>query len=183
MSDEPENQENSHRKLVIILVSVVALMFGVAFASVPLYNLFCRVTGFGGTTQVAEDQSSQVIDRWITVRFNADIDKDLPWKFKPDQKEVMVRVGENSLVSFSAENLTNESIKGMAVYNVTPDKVGPYFYKIACFCFDEQTLEPRQKVHMPVSFYIDPDIITDDNLDEVKTITLSYTFFRAVDDE
>ena len=158
-------------------------MFGLAFASVPLYDLFCRVTGFGGTTQQNDSNDVEVIDRVMKIRFNADISPKLKWRFKPDQKEITVKVGESALASFTAENISDEPLTGTAVYNVTPLKAGAYFVKVQCFCFDLQLLEPGKKISMPVSFYVDPDIINDDNLDEVKTITLSYTFFRSSDVE
>lgn len=169
------------RRTAIVLSCVVAGMVGMSFAAVPLYNLFCRVTGYGGTTQVAEQESAVVLDRKITVRFNADTAKGMPWQFRPLQKEITVRVGETGLALYEAYNPTNRRIAGNAVYNVTPSKAGLYFDKIACFCFDEQFLEPGQRVEMPVQFYVDPEIVKDHNLDDVKTITLSYTFF--IDEE
>lgn len=175
--------KTNDRRLFITLAVVAALMFGVAFAAAPLYRLYCSVTGYGGATRKAggEENAVKPIDRWMTIRFNADTDPKLPWKFTPDQKELRVRVGESSLASFTAENLTGENITGMATYNVTPDKVGEYFVKVQCFCFDLQTLTPHQKVSMPVSFFVDPALANDNNLDDVKTITLSYTFFRSTD--
>ncbi len=169
------------RRTVVILSCIVAGMVGMSFAAVPLYNLFCRITGYGGTTQVAEEQSKVVLDRKITVRFNADTARNMPWQFRPLQKEVTVRIGETGLAFYEAYNPTNRRIVGNAAYNVTPSKAGLYFDKIACFCFDEQVLEPGQRVEMPVQFFVDPEIVKDSNLDEVKTITLSYTFF--VDEE
>lgn len=152
-------------------------MLAFAYASVPLYRLFCQKTGFGGTTQVAPAPSSFMTDRYITVRFNADVHRDLLWTFKPMQVQMRVRVGENALAFYESENLTDSPITGMATYNVTPDKAGIYFQKIACFCFEEQTLQPRQKVVMPVQFYVDPEILKDPRAKDVQTITLSYTFF------
>jgi len=149
---------------------------------VPLYRLFCQVTGYGGTTQVSERLPDKVSDRVIAVRFNADTDSRLPWTFQPVQKEVRVRVGENGLAYFRARNNGREAITGQAVFNVSPPKVGLYFDKIQCFCFDEQRLEPGQEVDMAVSFFIDPDIEEDSNLDDITSITLSYTFFRDPDD-
>ncbi len=177
MNDKTNAQNN--KKLIISLSLVVMGMFSLAFAAVPLYDLFCRVTGYGGTTQeYTEGQEVGAVDRWMTVRFNADISPKLPWRFEPDQKEVRVRVGEPLLASFTAENLSAREVSGTAIYNVTPLKTGQYFVKVQCFCFDQQTLEPGKKVSMPVSFFVDPAIVNDDNLDEVKTITLSYTFFE-----
>lgn len=153
-------------------------MVGLSFASVPLYDLFCRVTGYGGTTMVADKNTSIVADRQITVRFNADTGRDMPWKFWPDQREVVVKVGADALVSFSALNPTARPVTGTSLYNVTPLKAGKYFHKTECFCFAEQVLNPGQQTHFPVSFYIDPKIMDDRGMDDIKTITLSYTFFR-----
>ena len=168
------------RKAVTVaaLLGVLAGMGGLTYAAVPLYQLFCRVTGFGGTTQVAAAAPEVVTDRVITVRFNADVGRDMPWRFRPIQREMTVRVGETGLASYFAENLSDAVVVGSAVFNVTPHKAGPYFTKIACFCFDEQTLVPGERVEMPVTFFIDPAIMDDDNLDDVDTITLSYTFFK-----
>lgn len=147
------------------------------FASVPLYNLFCKVTGYGGTTKYATIASTRVGNKMMKVRFDANVDKNLPWQFKSEQDEVIVRVGENNLVFYTAENKTDKPIVGTAVYNVTPFKAGVYFNKIQCFCFEEQLLKPHQKMVMPVSFFIDPEIENDPNLQDVDTITLSYTFY------
>lgn len=165
------------RNLGIILAGIVFFMLAFAYASVPLYRLFCQKTGFGGTTQVAISPSTVVTDRYINVRFNADIAKDLPWRFRPLQVQMRVKIGENALAFYESENLTDSPITGMATYNVTPDKAGIYFQKVACFCFEEQTLQPRQKVVMPVQFYVDADMVKDARAKDVQTITLSYTFF------
>lgn len=149
-----------------------------SFAAVPLYRIFCQVTGFGGTTQRAEASVPVVIDREITVRFNADIDANLPWSFAPVQQTQTIRIGERVLAAYRAENQSDQPVTGMATYNVTPHEAGPYFHKIACFCFEQQTLQPGQVANMPVSYYIDPEIANDPNLDGVKQITLSYTFFN-----
>jgi cytochrome c oxidase assembly protein subunit 11 len=167
----------------LMLAGLVAGMVGLAFASVPLYRLFCQVTGYGGTTQVAEEAPGAVGERVITVRFNADVDPDLPWRFQPVARAVEVRVGEQGLAFYRAFNESDRPVSGTAVFNVTPQKAGAYFNKVACFCFDEQRLEPGQTVDMGVSFFIDPAILDDRNLDEVKTVTLSYTFFRSPGDE
>ncbi len=170
----------AHKNLTVAaLVAVLAGMGGLTYAAVPLYQLFCRVTGFGGTTRVAETAPEKIVDRVITVRFNADIGRDMPWRFRPAQRQMTVRVGEVAIAQFTAENPSDESVTGSATFNVTPFKVGPYFSKIACFCFDEQTLAPGERVEMPVTFFIDPAIMDDANVDEVNTITLSYTFFRV----
>ncbi|HAY48588.1 MULTISPECIES: cytochrome c oxidase assembly protein [Thalassospira] len=168
-----------NRKILFSCVFVVGAMVGLAYASVPLYKLFCQVTGFGGTTQVATEAPVEVSEKTIKVRFNADVNSGLNWQFKPEQREITVRLGEDNLAYYMAENMSVQPITGQAVYNVTPLKAGQYFNKIACFCFDEQTLEPGQRVDMPVSFYVDPAIAEDINTQDVKTITLSYTFFKA----
>lgn len=169
----------SNAKIALPLVAIVLGMTGLAFASVPLYRVFCQVTGFGGTTQVAEEGAGQVLERKMTIRFNADVDPDLPWGFVPEQKAVEVKVGEQGLAFYRAVNHADQPIAGTAVYNVTPNKAGLYFSKIHCFCFDEQRLDAGEAVDMPVTFFVDPAIADDPNLDDVKTITLSYTFFRA----
>ena len=162
----------------VVLAGIVAGMVGLSFASVPLYRLFCQVTGYGGTTQVADSAPGAAADRVIEVRFNADVDPQLPWAFRPAQRAISVRVGEPALAYYVAQNLTDRPVVGTAVFNVTPLKAGVYFDKIQCFCFDEQRLEPGQEVDMAVNFFVDPAIMDDRNLDDVKTITLSYTFFR-----
>ena len=169
----------------VVLFGVVAGMTGLAFASVPLYQLFCQVTGFGGTPQVglSEENGPVVSDRRITVRFDANVSPSLPWRFKPEQREVNVKIGESSLAVYEAANLGERPITGHATFNVTPYKAAQYFVKVACFCFDDQTLEAGQRVDMPVSFYVDPEILNDVNTRDVKTITLSYTFFRSEQDE
>ena len=156
-------------------------MGGLAYASVPLYSLFCQVTGFGGTTQVAESAPAVAGARRISVRFNGDVDNRLPWRFAPEQREVALNVGEQGLAFYRAENLGQQATVGTATFNVTPPKAGRYFNKVACFCFEEQSLEPGEAVDMGVSFFVDPAIEDDPNLAEVTTITLSYTFFRAHD--
>jgi cytochrome c oxidase assembly protein subunit 11 len=158
------------------------LMIGAAYASVPLYDLFCRVTGYGGTTQVADIAPGAVngeAARMITVRFDASLNRQLPWAFEAPDSAVELPIGESGLAFYSAKNLTDRQITGTATYNVSPDKAGYYFSKIDCFCFTEQVLEPGQSVDMPVSFFVDPEILTDPEMDDVKTITLSYTFFEA----
>lgn len=168
-----------NKRVLLSCVVVVGGMIGLSYASVPLYKLFCQVTGFGGTTQVAEQAPVDVSEKTIKVRFNADVNSGLPWQFKPEQREITVRLGEDNLAHYVAENMSVKPITGQAVYNVTPLKAGQYFSKIACFCFDEQTLQPGERVDMPVSFYVDPAIAEDINTQDVKTITLSYTFFKS----
>ncbi len=174
-----QQQQKANTSLALGIVAIVVGMVCLAYASVPLYDLFCRVTGFGGTTQVAKEAPKQIYDREITIRFNADISPDLPWEFYPEQKQLKLRVGERKLAFFHAKNTTNEATKGTAIYNVTPNKAGIYFQKIQCFCFENQTLKPNESMEMPVSFFIDPAIMTDKKMDDITTITLSYTFFKV----
>ena len=167
----------ANRRLGIALILVPMAMVGAAYASVPLYQLFCQVTGFGGTTQVADAAPEAVGERVFTIRFNADVDPNLPWDFQPVQRAMTVRVGESGLAHFEARNRSARPTAGTATFNVTPLKAGQYFNKVQCFCFTEQRLSPGARADMPVSFFVDPRIDDDPNLDEVKTITLSYTFF------
>ena len=161
------------------LLAILGVMGTLTAYSVELYEIFCRVTGYGGTTQIATGPADRVLDRRIKIRFNADTNRALPWRFEPVQASVTVRVGEQALAFYEAQSNGTEPVVGTATFNVTPAKAGQYFNKIECFCFTEQTLEPGQRVDMPVQFFIDPAIAQDRNLDDVRTITLSYTFFRA----
>lgn len=169
---------SSRNKVVAYLATgIVACMLGASYAAVPLYKLFCAATGFDGTTQRADAAPAQVLDRDVTVRFVADVGQGLAWKFQPVQRDITLKVGEEALIYYRATNISNKPIVGMATFNVTPDKAGQYFDKIACFCFTEQRLEPGQSIDMPVSFFVDPRIAADRNLDDVTDIALSYTFF------
>ncbi|MGB0682678.1 MAG: cytochrome c oxidase assembly protein [Magnetovibrionaceae bacterium] len=166
--------------------TVVAGMVGLSFASVPLYELFCQVTGFGGTPQIAlegeaasEDRMAAAGGRTIRVRLDANVAKKLPWDFRPDQATYTVPIGESSLAFYKALNEGGERLTGTATFNVTPHKAGPYFVKTQCFCFEEQPLDPGQSMDMPVSFFVDPEILDDPNTRDIKEITLSYTFFPA----
>ena len=170
--------QHKNKQLVITLASVAVGMLMLAYAAVPLYQLFCQVTGFGGTTMRAAAAPLEATDRVMTVRFNADHDPNLPWKFTPLERKVQVKVGENRLIAYHAENTTDKPTRGTATYNVTPHAAGKYFNKIQCFCFQEQRLEAGEKVTMPVSFFIDPDILEDEELQDLQNITLSYTFFN-----
>ncbi len=176
-----KNLKRRNRITVLALLVMLAGMGGLTAAAVPLYQMFCQVTGYGGTTQAVAEAPAVATERIITVRFNADVGHDMPWTFKPVQREVTLRVGETGMAYYTAENTSNAIIVGSAVFNVTPHKAGRYFSKIACFCFDEQMLGPDERVDMPVTFFVDPDIMADANLDDVTTITLSYTFFRNTD--
>ncbi len=170
-----------NRLTALVAAGVVFGMVGAAYAAVPLYQMFCQVTGFGGTTQVAAEAPAAVGERLITVRFNADTARAMPWKFRPQQRAITLKVGEQALALYEASNPTDRRIVGTSTFNVTPAKAGAYFNKIECFCFTEQALTPGQSVDMPVSFFVDPAISDDPNLDDVKTITLSYTFFEVAD--
>ena len=158
-------------------------MVGVAYASVPLYELFCRVTGYGGTTQTANAAPVDVIDREITVRFDANVGQGLGWEFAPAQRSITMKIGELAEVAYVAENPLSRASTGSATFNVTPQSAGAYFNKMECFCFTETTLEPGEAMDMPVVFFVDPDIVQKEEMDGINTITLSYTFFRMDDPE
>ena len=160
------------------LASIVVGMAGLAYASVPLYDLFCKVTGYGGTPQIAEMLPSVVGSREMTIRFNADVNRDLPWEFRPVNGKVMVKVGEPTLAFYRVKNLSDETIVGTATYNVTPLSVGKYFSKIDCFCFVEHELKPGESVELPVSFFVETSIESDPSMEDINTVTLSYTFFE-----
>lgn len=174
---------NNNTRFALNLLALAAGMLMLAYASVPLYRLFCQVTGYGGTTQEAKHAPGKVFDRTITVTFNADTDPSLPWSFHPGQKSLKVKVGQEALTHYVARNNTDHPITGRAVYNVVPFAAGSYFVKIECFCFKEQTLAAHQRVDMPILFYIDPSIMDDPDMNGVKTITLSYTFFPVKRDK
>ena len=167
------------RVTALALAALVIGMVGLSYAAVPLYDLFCRATGYGGTTKVATEAPSQISGREMKVRFNADVNRDLPWRFRPMQNSVTVRVGQPTLVFYRVENTSDQSIVGTATYNVTPLKVGEYFSKMECFCFTEQVLQPGESIELPVSFFVDPSILDDPKMDKITTLTLSYTFFEV----
>lgn len=170
---------SANRRLATAMIMVVMGMLGLSFAAVPLYNMFCRITGYGGTTKQALHAPDHILDREIEVRFTTAVQKDLPWEFKADEKHTTVKIGEERFTSFTAKNTSGTPLYGTAIYNVTPHLAAEYFSKIQCFCFDSQLLEPGQEVHMPVSFFIDPKIADDPFLKDLKTVTLSYTFFLS----
>ena len=176
MSTSGDLKTRNRRTGTMVLLIVVA-MIGLSFAAVPLYSLFCKVTGFGGTTMTAEKAPDHIVDRDLTIRFNTNTDANLPWDFKPGKKYVKTKVGQQTLVAYTARNWSNQTSGGTAVFNVTPPKAGKYFRKIECFCFQEQILGPRQSVNMPVLFFIDPAFADDEDMQDVTTITLSYTFY------
>lgn len=166
-----------HRRVALICAAVAVGMLGLAYAAVPLYTLFCQVTGFAGTTQRAERPSDTVLDRVVTIRFDANVAPGLGWAFEPVQRTVDVKIGENTLAFYRAKNTSGHPITGTATFNVTPEIAGSYFNKIECFCFQEQRLEPGEAIDMPVSFFVDPAIVDDENAGRLTQITLSYTFY------
>ena len=171
----------SNRRLLMILALVVSGMVGLAYASVPLYQLFCQVTGYGGTTQVAKNTGETVIlDHPVRVRFDANVSPALNWRFEAVDTPLTLNPGEEVLINYRATNLGDAPSTGTSTYNVTPVKAGPHVMKIDCFCFIEQTLQPGESVLMPVRFFIDPEIVTDSNASDVGEIILSYTFFPAL---
>lgn len=157
-------------------------MVGASFAAIPLYRLFCAVTGYAGTPQIGPEAAPGATAGTITVRFNADVNAGLPWHFAPEQPEVHLKLGEQQVAFYGARNDSAAPVTGIALYNVTPEKIGKYFHKTACFCFNQQTLSPGQDMQFPVSFWVDPAIATDPNTADVHVITLSYTFYRSLDD-
>ncbi len=167
---------NPINKTALQLSLVAVIMVSLSFAAVPFYNWFCRVTGFAGTTQVAAVAPDKILDRTMKIRFDASLERGMPWEFKPMQTTMDVRIGETGLAFYEAYNPTDMPIAGTASYNVTPDSAGGYFTKIACFCFTMQVLQPGERIQMPVTFYVDPDIINDREGKYVREITLSYTF-------
>lgn len=176
-------RDNKNGRFALVLVIFVAGMVGLSFASVPLYQLFCQVTGYGGTLNTeAVVASKTVSEQTIKIRFDSNISPKLAWNFKPLQREVTVHLGEEKLAFYEAENVGNEST-GRAIYNVTPFSAAPYFSKIDCFCFTEQTLAAGQTVPMPVQFYVDPEILEDPDTKDISTITLSYTFYPIESDD
>ena len=165
-------------KTLVSLLSLVAFMGVASFAAVPFYNWFCKVTGYGGTTTSASTNTKEVLSKTIKIRFDGSKDANLEWNFTPLQQEIEIRIGETGLAFYEAFNPTDRPIAGQASYNVVPFAAGSYFTKIDCFCFQEQILEPGERVQMPVSFYVDPDIVEDREAKFVKSITLSYTFYE-----
>jgi cytochrome c oxidase assembly protein subunit 11 len=157
-------------------------MIGVTYASVPLYKLFCQVTGYGGTPQRADAGAAKTLDREITIRFDANVSPALPWAFQPKQREVTIKLGETKQISYEAVNLFNKAARGKATFNVVPELAGAYFNKLQCFCFTDTTLKPGEKLDMPVVFFVDPEIVNEVDLKDIATITLSYTFFPSSDE-
>nr|WP_277667183.1 cytochrome c oxidase assembly protein [Novosphingobium lindaniclasticum] len=169
----------SNRRVAFIALSMALLMLGLGYASVPLYRIFCQVTGYGGTTQRADEAKAagiQVTDKTMSIRFDANVERDMPWQFKPLQRTDTVTIGERDMALFWAKNDSDKVITGTASFNVEPEQAARYFNKIQCFCFTEQTLQPGEAVKMPVIYYVDPAILDDPDNKDVEQITLSYTF-------
>ncbi len=177
----PRRRRGGNRATALSLWVFVAGMVGLAFAAEPLYRTFCQITGFGGTTRTADAAPRGMADKLITVQFDANVNIQLPWRFRPVQSNVKLKPGQEALVFYEATNLSDKPVVGTAVFNVAPFKAGPYFNKIQCFCFTEQVLKPGESVVMPVTFFVDPDMAADANTADVSTITLSYTFYAADD--
>jgi cytochrome c oxidase assembly protein subunit 11 len=183
MSSAPQSKSALKRDVIVAAICgcVVALMVGASFAAVPFYTWFCRQTGYGGTTQVAEKAPDHVLGREIGVRFDSNVSPGLPWKFEPEQNEIKIHIGEVATVHYKVTNLAAREITGQAGYNVSPPQVGAYFNKINCFCFTPQTLQAGEARDMTVVFYVDPSIVKDSDQDGLDNITLSYTFYRLPD--
>ena len=167
------------QKTGLRLALVVPVMLGLSYAAVPFYDWFCSVTGFGGTPLVADADADVILDRTINIRFDANAAPDMPWEFRPMQTEMVVRIGETGLAFYEAYNPTDETVAGSASYNIAPYAAGGYFAKIACFCFEMQVLAPGERVEMPVTFFVDPDMVDDIEAGGLNSITLSYTMHRT----
>ncbi|MGB3148071.1 MAG: cytochrome c oxidase assembly protein [Paracoccaceae bacterium] len=168
-----------NNRLGLTLLGVAALMVSLSFAAVPFYSWFCRTTGYGGTPLAANDSTGEILDQLITIAFDANTDSNMPWEFKPVEREMTLRVGETGLAFYEAYNPTDHTIAGSAAYNVAPEIAGGYFNKIECFCFTEQVLRPHERILMPVTFFVDPEITRDIDTNKVAHITLSYTFYQT----
>jgi len=174
---------DKNTRTISVVFLVVAVMIGLAFASVPLYRLFCQVTGFGGTTMKADKLPDTVLARKVTVKFDANTSRNINWAFKPEKFSEEVQLGQQGLINFIAKNKGSQPSAGTALFNVTPSKAGQYFHKIQCFCFGDQMLKPGEEMNMPVVFFVDPKMDKDPEMEDVDTITLSYTFFPAESEE
>jgi cytochrome c oxidase assembly protein subunit 11 len=182
MAIEPGRPRGSPRRTLAVLLTVIAFMTGMSFAAVPLYRAFCQATGFAGTPQIGPEASPGAVAENITVRFDANTSPNLPWRFSPDQDSVTIHLGAEQVAFYHATNTAKVPVTGVALYNVTPERVGRYFHKTACFCFSQQTLAPGETMAFPVSFWVDPAIAKDPDARDVHTITLSYTFYPSLDD-
>lgn len=172
-------QLQGKNRTLVQLIGVVVTMGSLSFAAVPFYDWFCRVTGYGGTPQVAEAAPDVILDQAVKVRFDASVEQGMPWSFKPVERSMQIRIGETGLAFYEAHNPTDRVIAGTASFNVFPDTAGGYFTKIECFCFTEQVLQPGETVQMPVTFFVDPTIVDDPDAKFVREITLSYTFHQT----
>ncbi|HTN13681.1 MAG TPA: cytochrome c oxidase assembly protein [Sphingomonadaceae bacterium] len=173
-----------NRRVGFMALSLAVGMLGLGYASVPLYRIFCQVTGFGGTPQIASEAKAAAVStaaETISVRFDGNIAPDVPWNFKPEQVTETARLGERKIAFFIARNNSDKPVTGQASYNIEPEQAAPYFNKIQCFCFTQQTLQPGEEVRMPVTYYVDPAILEDENARDVEQVTLSYTFHRLDD--
>jgi cytochrome c oxidase assembly protein subunit 11 len=170
-------QAKRHLAIAGLCAAIAVSMVGLSYAAVPLYRLYCQVTGYAGTTQRAEKGSDKVLDRTLTVRFDSNVASGLPWRFEPEQGKLEVKIGENALAFYKATNTSDQAVTGTAVFNVTPESAGIHFNKVQCFCFTEQRLEPGQTVDMAVSFYVDPGFVDDEDTKDLSELTLSYTFY------
>ncbi|WP_033925047.1 cytochrome c oxidase assembly protein [Sphingomonas sp. 35-24ZXX] len=176
----PNDMARRNRRAAIIALSFALGMLGLGYAAVPLYRIFCEATGFGGTTMKVSEATASAIavtDKQITVRFDSNVSSALPWRFKPENPTEKITIGARDMAAFVAENLSSKPVTGTATFNVTPVQAGRYFAKVQCFCFTEQTLQPGEKVRMPVIYYVDPAILTDPDTKDIEEITLSYTFY------
>jgi cytochrome c oxidase assembly protein subunit 11 len=180
-TDTHQDTARRNRRMLLGSLGVAAGMVGLSFAAVPLYDAFCRLTGFGGTPMLASEMPQMVGERQVTVRFNADVNRDLAWRFAPDAVSVKLLVGEAGEIKYRATNLSDKPVVGTATYNITPEKAAVYFNKVECFCFTRQLLQPGETAEMPVTYFVDPAIADDPKMRDVDTITLSYTFFKAAD--
>lgn len=180
--NQSQNTEKNNSRIVVMCVAMVLGMGGLAYASVPLYQLFCQVTGYGGTTQQVDAQAANgvgIIDRDINIRFDANTASVMDWEFAPQQREVSIKMGEKMVINYVAKNLSDKPIVGMATFNVTPQAAGVFFNKIECFCFTDTYIEPGQTLDMPVVFYVDPEMDQEKAMKALNTITLSYTFYES----
>ncbi|MCW8085753.1 cytochrome c oxidase assembly protein [Sabulicella glaciei] len=179
---DPQALAKRNRRMLGGAFGVVFGMVGLAYASVPLYDLFCKVTGYGGTPMIGLAAPGAASEAEVTVRFNAATQPGLPWRFAAQQPAIRVKLGEEALAFYTARNSADAPATGISTYNVTPEVVGRYFHKVACFCFEDQTLTPGQSVDMPIAFWVDPRIAEDPVTRDIRTITVSYTFFRSLND-